>query len=288
MPHRLAIVLSLAVVAAIGATPAAASRPAARAHTSTGACSRATANRVLEAHGYVREQHMQVTAGVICGHFVGANSRAMVATIAHGACWGIVGWAVIAYQAGRWRLISRGDGALFLDPFVAVGDGFRETQRLFRKTDTGCDPTRGTRTRVWHWNAARKRLMASAWKYTILEANPQEFRVQLAQGSIGCGAYVDRRLACFGVPTARVGSGSARQVATLGPDGQVIRCTDGPTGDPCLQGDLGSPLPTLTTGQQTVIGPYTCAVLDAGVRCTLTATGKGFVITPTDISLVGP
>lgn len=288
MPHRFAIVLSLAVVAGSAATPAAASRPSARAQSSAGYCSRATANRVLEAHGYVREQHLPVTAGVICGHFVGANSKAMVATIAHGACWGIVGWAVIAYQAGRWRLISRGDGALFLDPFVAVGDGFRESQRLFRKTDTGCDPTRGTRTRTWHWNASRKRLMASAWKYTILEPNPQEFRVQLARGSIACGAYVDDQVACFAGPTVPEGGVRVRQVATLRPDGQVVRCTDGPRAEPCLQGDLGSPLPTLTTGQRTVIGPSTCTVLEAGVQCTLTATGKGFLITPTDISLIAP
>jgi hypothetical protein len=46
-------------------------------------------------------------------------------------------------------------------------------------------------------------------------------------------------------------------------------------------------LPYLSPRQQTTVGSLTCKVLEAGVECTVTATGKGFLITPESSTEVG-
>jgi hypothetical protein len=47
----------------------------------------------------------------------------------------------------------------------------------------------------------------------------------------------------------------------------------------CQLGNAGERTPTLNAGRRITIGRFRCLVLHAGVRCTVIATGKGFLMT---------
>jgi hypothetical protein len=53
--------------------------------------------------------------------------------------------------------------------------------------------------------------------------------------------------------------------------------------------DPGNPgiAPTFATGKVVAVGAFTCKVLETGVECTVTASGKGFLITPESVTEVG-
>ena len=69
------------------------------------------------------------------------------------------------------------------------------------------------------------------------------------------------------------------QVVTLKPDGGVAICAG--TAATCHEGNFGENTPQYDTGKTLTAGPFRCEVLATGVRCTVRATGKGFVISPT-------
>jgi hypothetical protein len=78
--------------------------------------------------------------------------------------------------------------------------------------------------------------------------------------------------------------------ANVQPNGQVTSCSEDVSmmRPDCYSGqgnDIG--LSYLSPGQQTTVGPLTCKVLEAGVECTVAATGKGFLITPETVTEVG-
>jgi hypothetical protein len=119
-------------------------------------------------------------------------------------------------------------------------------------------------------------------------SNPPEFRARLARGTMGCAVEVEGAF-CQGVPTVLEGSDPLVEVARLQPSGQVSSCTEYEA-EPlstCYEGNLGDPIPDLSPGQASTVGPFTCKVLEAGVECTVTATGKGFLITPESVTDVG-
>ena len=45
--------------------------------------------------------------------------------------------------------------------------------------------------------------------------------------------------------------------------------------------------PNFTVGRFVTVGRFACKVLESGVECTITATGKGFPITPESVTGVG-
>lgn len=47
-----------------------------------------------------------------------------------------------------------------------------------------------------------------------------------------------------------------------------------------------SPLP-FPVGKVITVGVFTCKVLETGVECTVTETGKGFVIPPETVTAIG-
>ena len=69
------------------------------------------------------------------------------------------------------------------------------------------------------------------------------------------------------------------QVVSLAPDGGVAICSG--TADTCHEGNFGENTPQYDAGQTLTVGPFRCEVLAMGVRCTVLAGGKGFVISPT-------
>jgi hypothetical protein len=120
-------------------------------------------------------------------------------------------------------------------------------------------------------------------------SNPSEFRAQLAGGYFGCAVNEGGQTLCQGVPTTSQGSEPLVQVAKLQPDGQVTSCTEhqGTPVASCFEGNLGDPIPYLSPGQASTVGPFTCTVLKAGVECTVAATRKGFLITPESVTEIG-
>jgi hypothetical protein len=77
-----------------------------------------------------------------------------------------------------------------------------------------------------------------------------------------------------------------QQLATLQPNGQIATCSQRGTANRCELGNLGV-VPTFQPGKVVTVGPFTCKVLETGVECTVTATGKGFLMTPESVTEVG-
>jgi hypothetical protein len=76
--------------------------------------------------------------------------------------------------------------------------------------------------------------------------------------------------------------------ATLSADGSVLLCrTHSVTSNRCDLGNAGEGSPTYRTGKRVSVGRFTCAVEPAGVRCTVSATGKGFLLGPRRLRGVG-
>ncbi len=206
----------------------------------------------------------------------------MVASLTTPGCGGTIGWVVFRLRGGAWKIaMQRNNGA----QLTAAGSGIRETQQVLRPSDAHCFPTGGTRSRTWHWNGSR--FVTGAWKYATSSSNPPEFHARLKTVTIGCGISTGQQIACQGIPKAPAADAPRLQVAKLQPGGQVVTCAERAPADNCRFGDLGERVPDLSPGQQSIIGPFTCTVSDAGVQCTVTASGKGFLITAGDIAAVG-
>jgi hypothetical protein len=78
------------------------------------------------------------------------------------------------------------------------------------------------------------------------------------------------------------------QVAELRPNGSVTFCTTRQLSvNACDLGNAGEGSPTLKIGRSVTVGPFRCAMLRTGVRCTIRSSGKGFLLTPTKLTGVG-
>ena len=78
------------------------------------------------------------------------------------------------------------------------------------------------------------------------------------------------------------------QTAHLTASGTVAICTKhGTLGNGCDVGNPGLGTPTFNVGKQVAVGGFTCGVLSVGVRCVVTATGKGFLMEPNESIRVG-
>jgi hypothetical protein len=119
-------------------------------------------------------------------------------------------------------------------------------------------------------------------------SNPQEFRVGLMTGTMTCAVAAEGSI-CQGVPTVPEGTDPLVQVAKLQPSGQLTSCSEyeAMPRSTCFEGNFGDPIPSLHPGQASTVGPFTCKVLNTGVECTVTATGKGFLITPGSVTQIG-
>jgi hypothetical protein len=119
-------------------------------------------------------------------------------------------------------------------------------------------------------------------------SNPTEFYARPPGGYITCGIVggvsEEQLVRCQGAP---VGSNPLENVATLQPDGHLETCSRHQTEVRCFEGNVGENTPTLSAGAVDAIGPFTCKVLATGVECTVTTTGRGFLITPASVTEVG-
>jgi hypothetical protein len=273
----------LALVAAAAAIVVLAGASQAAAAGAT--CSRAAARAVVTRYHLGNAGSVTDPVGqVLCGAFVGAGSRAMVASLTTPGCGGTIGWVVFRYKNRAWRIVMRRDEGAQL---AAVGTSIRETQQVLRPGDPHCLPSGGTRSRTWRWNGTR--FVTTPWKKRgpAATVNPPAFYARLSTVTVGCGVAAQQQLACQAFPKAPAAGAPTAEVAQLTPDGALTSCAQRSPTDACLVGDLGEGAPDLPVGQQSVIGPFTCAVLDTGVQCTVTDTGKGFMITATAVTPVG-
>jgi hypothetical protein len=74
------------------------------------------------------------------------------------------------------------------------------------------------------------------------------------------------------------------QRAAVGLDGQIVTCAGSETA--CALGNPGIS-PTYSPGKVITVGAFTCKVLETGVECKVSVTGKGFLITPETVTKVG-
>lgn len=120
-----------------------------------------------------------------------------------------------------------------------------------------------------------------------------EFRVHPAGALITCGMYSQAyappaQVICEALRTASEGEEPVEQVAKLHPDGKILTCSQPLAGDNhCEAGNAGEGIPTYYPGKDVKVGPFACKVLTGEVRCTATASGKGFLISPDEITTVG-
>jgi hypothetical protein len=119
-------------------------------------------------------------------------------------------------------------------------------------------------------------------------SNPPAFYARPPGGFITCGfasgVSEAQLVRCQGAPA---GTNPLENVATLQSDGQVETCSRHQMEVRCFEGNVGEGTPTLSAGEVDTQGPFTCKVLATGVECTVTATGKGFVITSEAVTEVG-
>jgi hypothetical protein len=267
---------------------------ASRGAIASAKCSRAAAQAALRAHPRfdpVYVPKLEFPSQVLCGTFLGAGARTMIVGFAANVCITDdynLGWGAYRLSAGKWQPVwKHWEGS---QSIAIVGSTVKETRGIRRPNDSGCNDTGGAESRAWHWNG--RRFVASAWTTHLapapLQSNPPEFRVRLAGGGFECSLGVSGML-CVGAPNAPEGAEPLAQVAKLSSAGEVTRCTESlakPV-ESCFVGNFGYPIPYLSFGQQTAVGPFTCKVLETGVECTVTATGKGFLITPQSVTEVG-
>lgn len=141
---RPALAFILAALALVAAAPARAAEPS--------TCSKATALTVAERLSWgdptLGENRI---AQVLCGHFTGAKSNAMAASVALPSCGGSYEWAVFRYVNGTWkRVLRRRQGA----QLKKSGTAIVERQGVLAANDAHCFPSK-YRTRRWTWRGGR-------------------------------------------------------------------------------------------------------------------------------------
>jgi hypothetical protein len=83
-------------------------------------------------------------------------------------------------------------------------------------------------------------------------------------------------------------SGRSQSKATLSADGSVVLCrTHSITSNRCNLGNAGEGSPTYAVGKTVTVGRFGCTVQAAGVRCIVTASGKGFLLGKRQLRAVG-
>jgi hypothetical protein len=153
---------------------------------------------------------------------------------------------------------------------------------VLRPGDAHCFPTGGTRSRTWRWNGTR--FTAGAWKHTGPGGGAQpvthlEFRSPTGKLTCEMGDS-------SGKPAFLVFCRSQTRAlsVTLVPSGHITVCR-GSAGSPCI-GQPSTNAPALAYGRQRTVGRFRCVSMPTGMRCTVIRSGKGFLISSTDVQRV--
>ena len=243
-------------------------------------CSMATAAQLVEQHRLNGFQLPNPVAQLLCGEFMGPGSDAMAVTIgAAPTCWPIQSWAIFGVRQGTWRLLKE-IPAYLIPPLTAVGGDIREETAVHRPGDPRCIPSGGTHARRWHWNGTA--FVAGPWTQVKPGARAEASRVavfstpsrnivcELSDDSRSVGAYCQ--------------SYEPPHSARLTAGGRVTICR----GMRCI-GDPGDAVPPtmLGYGKQRTVGRFRCRSEQVGVTCTVSRTGKGFLLNRSGVTRVG-
>jgi hypothetical protein len=239
-------------------------------------CSKATGKALIDQHSL--NGFLLPPAQVLCGPFTGPGSNAMAVTIAAGTCWSPQGLAVFSFSGGSWRLVLS-QRAFIVPPLVAVGSDIRETTRVFRPGESGCNPT-VTQTRLWHWNGTTLTAKVSAGAAPAKSAESAIVFSPLAYG-ITChmtddGSFTGSWVYCW------IGANPHPAVhVKLNLDGRFSLTAT--TAIPVGLGGRSTPY-----GIQVTVGRFRCQSLHSGMKCTVIQSGKGFLVNSAGATRVGP
>ena len=253
---------------------------------SSGPCSQPTAQQL----------ELDRVASVLCGAFLGPGSQAMVVQLTGGTCLPFLGWQVFVLREGAWRPVPLAPhGGPSGHPVTAVGSDIRETDDARRASDALCNPTGGTRARIWHWNGSR--FVASPWKQ-LTPPKPKPKRARIVQ-FLTPSHNVTCEIGPFGDSLEHAAGQSTRVQAnciSMTPDHAVQLFHDG-TLHVCNSG-CGSSLRTFDSGPVLAYGEhldsngFRCTSRRTGLVCTVTlsgkGSGKGFQIGRTGVERLGP
>jgi hypothetical protein len=238
--------------------------------------------------GLVSNPQLEHPVTVLCGAFLGPGSHAMAVTFNNGTCIPDTGWAVFRDNGGAWQLLDPpGQVSDVILPLTAVGDDIREEYAVYRQGDGPCQPSGGTRARLWHWDGSQ--LVAGA-----------STQVQPAAGGGSAATSAafrspSRNLSCE-MNDRRPGVGSyvycqsvnRPHSVKLKPSGRFTVCRDRSRRTTRCLGDPGEGTPVLGYGRQKTVGRFRCRSRHGGVTCTVIRSGKGFRIDSDGVSRVGP
>ena len=269
-------VLACLTVAALALTVTAAAAPSAtmRRDTTTAACTKAAAQRIVAQLGLGEPFVAHPVGRVLCGSFSGPGSQTMVVSLWGDGNSGLVEWAVFRWAGGTWQFLMKQPAAASI---TAAGADIRQTIAIYRPSDPRCCPTGGTRSRLWHWNGAR--FVAGAWQAKTAKAD-EPTRFQSPSGNIECWLYDGSN------PSYRPGVGCMSKTP---PKSVVLAAGGGLTirRMPHACGCDEPSSPTLAYGRQITVGRFRCVSESTGVTCRAIPSGKGFLVNRDGVSRVG-
>jgi hypothetical protein len=246
-------------------------------------CSVATANQLVAQHRLNHFDLPNPVRQVLCGAFMGPGSEVMAVTIGAPTCWPIQHWAILGFRDGAWQLLQTVP-AYLIPPLNAVGNDIREETAVRRSGDPRCLPSGGTHARLWHWDGSK--FVAGQWQQ-VKQGKPEPRKPRVFRspsGNIRCatsqgGGTAGAAVSCWSV--------QAPQQVHLDATGRLktcrgIRCIDFGCG--CIE---GFDYPRLAYGRSIAHAPFRCTSLQSGIRCTVTATGRGFLISRSRVTRVG-
>jgi hypothetical protein len=274
----------MAVAAAgVASAPAAGGNRSARTSVvSEEACSTATAGQLVNRDRLNNFLLSNAVGQVLCGAFTGPGSEAMAVTINAPTCWSPQGWAVYRFTNGAWQLVMVQQLVLIVAPLVAVGSEIKETQPVFGPGDNRCNPSGGTRSRLWHWNGSN--LVAGVWK----QASPP--RKRTAAEFFSPSRNISCEMADDAHNGARVICGAVRKtphMATMDVSGRLKVCRASAGSTRCL-GNVGEGAFVLGYGKSVTVGRFRCFSLRTGMKCIVISSGRGFLINRSGVSRVVP
>jgi hypothetical protein len=114
-----------------------------------------------------------------------------------------------------------------------------------------------------------------------------EFLARTPQGTAACAVYDhyagSTEAFCEGYLPGR------ESKATVNARGKVSICAWRVTrSNHCRLGNAGTNAPIYESGRKVTLGRFSCVVGHVGVRCVVTASGKGFLFNPNKATRVGP
>jgi hypothetical protein len=276
VPVGIGLILATVALAGAGQIPAAASGP----------CSKATASALVNQDKLNDFLVAQPVVQVLCGPFTGPGSRSMLVTIAASTCWGVQQWAVFRHGSGGWQLITDRHVWLY-SPVVAAGGDFRVTSPISRAGDPFCNPSGGKITRTWHWNGRSFVIVATTRK--LAPPTSAEFYDRSLSRGVGCEMDDAPNVPGGGQVVCESFSSTLDQNAKLHLSGPVVVCSQRNPGttNPCDLGNLGDRVPTYGVGRQITVGRFRCRLLTAGVQCTVSSSGRGFLFGAQTVTAVG-